>query len=206
MISSLKKITCKPNQNCIQGQKKVKVSVYYEALCPDSKFFISFQLVPVFDKLKDSLIVDLVPYGKAQTFIDDEGKIEFRCQHEHVECAANKIHACVINQVEDAESQLKYIACMIANNIVPDSAGEECGKELNIDFAPIRKCAVEQQGSLLLKKYGERTHALIPKLRFVPTIELNGSQDFETQAAILKNLFKAVCEVFHTKPSKCVDV
>lgn len=46
--------------------EKVKVSVYYEALCPDSKFFITYQLVPVFGELKDFLIIDLVPYGKAE--------------------------------------------------------------------------------------------------------------------------------------------
>lgn len=50
--------------------EKVKVTVYYEALCPDSKFFMTYQLVPVFEKLKDSLLLDLVPYGKAEVSID----------------------------------------------------------------------------------------------------------------------------------------
>lgn len=53
--------------------EKVKVTVYYEALCPDSKFFITYQLVPVFEKLKDSLLLDLVPYGKAEVSIDNVG-------------------------------------------------------------------------------------------------------------------------------------
>lgn len=45
---------------------KVKVSVYYEALCPDSKFFIKYQLLPVYEEFQDNIILDLVPYGKAQ--------------------------------------------------------------------------------------------------------------------------------------------
>lgn len=79
----------------------------------------------------------------------------------------------------------------------------QCGREQDVDFAPIRKCAIEQQGSLLLKKHGDRTHALSPKVKFIPTIELNDSQSFETQAVILKNLWGTVCSIFHDKPSKC---
>lgn len=186
--------------------EKVKISVYYEALCPDSKFFITYQLVPVFEDLKDFLIVDLIPYGKAQTIIDDTGKIEFRCQHDHIECFANKIHSCVIDQVRDPDKQLKYIACMITDNMIPEDAGERCGRKLNIDFAPISKCAIEQKGSILLKKFGERTHALNPKVRFIPTIQLNDSQSFESQAAILKDLLKAVCKVYRDKPDRCNSV
>ncbi|KAF7287015.1 GILT-like protein 1 [Rhynchophorus ferrugineus] len=183
--------------------EKVKISVYYEALCPDSKFFITYQLVPVFDKLKDFLIIDLVPYGKAQTMVDDNGKINFICQHDHIECFANKIHACVIDQIKDPEKQLKYIACMITDNMIPEDASERCGREQNIDFTPINKCAVEQKGSILLKKFGERTHSLSPRITFIPTIELNESQTFEPQAAILKDLLKAVCKVYQSKPNGC---
>lgn len=45
---------------------KVKVRVYYEALCPDSKFFFAKHLGPVTEKLLDFLDITLIPYGKAQ--------------------------------------------------------------------------------------------------------------------------------------------
>lgn len=50
-------------------QDKVKVRVYYEALCPDSKHFFIKNLTPVTAKLFDFLDVTLVPYGKATVSI-----------------------------------------------------------------------------------------------------------------------------------------
>lgn len=46
-------------------RKALIVTVYYEALCSDSRNFILKQLVPTFEKLSDFIDVDLVPYGKA---------------------------------------------------------------------------------------------------------------------------------------------
>ncbi len=46
-------------------QANVKVSVYYECRCPDSKDFIMDQLLPVYAVHKRSIDVDFVPYGKA---------------------------------------------------------------------------------------------------------------------------------------------
>ena len=46
----------------------VKVSLYYESLCPGCRQFIHTQLYPTFQKLSSSgiLEVELVPYGNAQ--------------------------------------------------------------------------------------------------------------------------------------------
>lgn len=49
-----------------ESRRTVTVSVYYEALCSDSRFFILKQLVPTFDAIPEVINLDLVPYGKAQ--------------------------------------------------------------------------------------------------------------------------------------------
>ncbi|XP_057655434.1 GILT-like protein 1 [Diorhabda carinulata] len=186
----------------IEDIGKVTVSVHYEALCPDSKFFISHQLLPTYRDLTKFISLDLIPYGKAQT-IENDNEIEFHCQHDAIECFANKIHACVIEKINEPLVQLEYITCMIKDNHIPDEAGEKCGRSLNLDYSPISECASNAEGSKLLKKHGERTNSLNPPVKFIPTIELNGSQNLVSQPQILKDLKSALCTVLNYKPSKC---
>lgn len=48
------------------NKSRVMVSVYYEALCPDSRSFFVRHLLPVFEKMSSGLEVELIPYGKAE--------------------------------------------------------------------------------------------------------------------------------------------
>lgn len=48
------------------GEDSLKVGVYFESLCPDSKAFITTQLHPTFGKLGKYLNVDFYPYGNAE--------------------------------------------------------------------------------------------------------------------------------------------
>ncbi|CAH1970013.1 unnamed protein product [Acanthoscelides obtectus] len=182
--------------------ERVRVEVYYEALCPDSKYFIIYQLLTVFEEFQNHIILDLIPYGKAETLVVD-GKLQFHCQHGETECYANKIHACVIDHVNNPVKQLKYIACMIKDNMIPDVAGEKCGQEQGIDFKPISQCAKGDKGTQFLKFFGEKTHSLNPPVRFIPTILLNGSQTVVPQSTVLKDFLKAICSVLKFKPKLC---
>lgn len=62
---------------------------------------------------------------------------------------------------------------------------------MKIDPEPITFCAAHEQGSVLLKKYGDDTSIVKPT--FIPTITINGSKD--NQAAILKNFLLEVCKL-----------
>lgn len=44
----------------------VIVTVFYEALCPDSRSFFTKQLLPTFEKIPHLMQINLVPYGKAK--------------------------------------------------------------------------------------------------------------------------------------------
>lgn len=181
---------------------KVTVTVYYEALCPDSRSFIVHQVLPVYLALPGYLNLELVPYGKAKT-IEVNKNLGFRCQHGTVECIANKIHSCAIELTNDDQLlQIQYIACMIANNAVPHSIAAECATDLGIDYKSISSCADGLEGSLFLKKNGRRTHALHPAVTFIPTVELNGVQNKE----VLHNLAVEVCNFLEMEHSECVNL
>ena len=44
---------------------KLQVEVYYEVLCPDSRYFILHQLIPAWERVGDIMDIHFVPYGKA---------------------------------------------------------------------------------------------------------------------------------------------
>jgi len=43
----------------------VRLEVYYEVLCPDSRYFFLYQLYPAWQLLGDIMEVHLKPFGKA---------------------------------------------------------------------------------------------------------------------------------------------
>lgn len=48
----------------------VNVDVYYESLCPDSIYFITKELGPIYDQLKSVLKINLYPFGKASVSVN----------------------------------------------------------------------------------------------------------------------------------------
>lgn len=172
----------------------VVVGVYYEALCPDSKHFVIKQLQTTYNKAPYLINIELIPYGKASTSTNSDGSLSFQCQHGSVECDANIIHACTIETITDPELRLNAIACMIKDNIKPLDALKTCLENQPSEHTEkIIKCFGSPHGAELLKVYGEETDALRPKMSFVPTVTLDGMQNY--QGAILKDLFSEVCKV-----------
>ncbi|XP_063972838.1 gamma-interferon-inducible lysosomal thiol reductase-like [Diachasmimorpha longicaudata] len=180
--------------------EKVKITVYYEALCPDSRSFVVRQVVPTYQKIPDNVVVQMVPYGKATTIPGPNG-YTFNCQHGPRECEANTIHACAIDVIKDPDVQLKFLACMIERNIWPQNITRTCADRFHVDAEPIFKCYKSPRGAELLAKYGEMTHALPPPLKFIPTITLDN--DIGNQIEILKDLLRAVCKRFKHVPDGC---
>jgi len=89
--------------------ESVKMTVYYESLCPDSQYFIATQLHPVWELFgSEELNLIFNPFGKAN-FTEWDSSWNFTCQHGPRECEGNKIQSCVLNQVTDAYSNCQNV-------------------------------------------------------------------------------------------------
>lgn len=102
-------------------------------------------------------------------------------------------HACTVEAVQEQSVLLDMISCMIANNFNPKEALISCAQSNRFDYDGILKCFNSPHGAELLKLHGEATDALRPRVSFIPTVTLDGSQG--RQASILKDLFGEVCKV-----------
>ena len=54
---------------------RLVVDVYYECLCPDSRYFVLHQLLPAFQKVGSLMTIHMWPYGKATTEKTDTGGV-----------------------------------------------------------------------------------------------------------------------------------
>lgn len=182
--------------------KRIRVDVYYECLCPDSRYFLLQHLVPAFNKLGSALDIRLWPYGKAETSENPMGGYSFSCQHGDRECEGNTYHTCAAHLLRDQAEFMPLVACMIDDNMQPQRAAHQCLESVGsglLQWERLRHCAEPgaAQGQHLLAEAGKRTHALVPKVSFIPTIEIEGSQ--RDQKKILKNFLGEVCKVYEAK-------
>lgn len=187
--------------------ERLQVEVYYEVLCPDSRYFILHQLFPAWERVGDIMDIRFVPYGKASHRLSGEGEglYNFKCQHGPAECQGNMVHACATQVVQSPSTVLKYIKCMIGDNYSPLEAGQRCANTVGISWEEVEKCVEGKEGHGLLAKFGDMTHNLQPRVSFIPTIQVDGKQD--GQKDMLKNFTKELCRQFKgPKPANCLEI
>jgi len=187
----------------------VKITVYYEAMCPDSIRFVAKQLGPTFKTLGQYMDIVLKPFGKANFTAHinhgHRGGWDFTCQHGDAECVGNMMQACILNQVSDPEEYVPLISCIMAADF-PLTAAEKCLHKLGITTTKpdtVKKCATSAEGQNLHHEIGVETHALQPPLTYVPWIIFNDKfieSDFEDAQKDLKGL---LCKKYLSGNQKC---
>ncbi|CAG9769472.1 unnamed protein product [Ceutorhynchus assimilis] len=179
----------------------VKISVYYECLCPDSIAFIRDQLHPNYQTFGDKLIkLELIPYGFAKEHIEN-GTKTFTCQHGPKECYGNEVHGCVINEVSIDKSE-NFIFC--AENGTPPSSKDilkSCAEQQEISWASLQKCALSEQGADIMSKNGKKTKELNPT--FIPTIVFNDVLNIDDTNKSITDLKSVICKYLENKPEQC---
>ncbi|XP_032526058.2 gamma-interferon-inducible lysosomal thiol reductase-like [Danaus plexippus] len=184
---------------------KVKIAVYYESLCPDSKKFITSQLAPVWRDFRGQVKVKMVPYGKA-THDKVNGKWQFICHHGPDECYGNKLQSCILKDrtLQDTD-KMELIICLMGQEH-PDKAIDTCLGQVKreAESAKLKKCASGAQGDALLASYGDKTDVVQRPLSFVPTVVINEKFDQAVQDEAVSDLKAVVCRVAATKPALCL--
>ncbi|CAK1554467.1 unnamed protein product [Leptosia nina] len=187
-----------------KDDNKVKIAVYYESLCPDSKRFITTQLAPVWRDFRGAVKVKMVPYGKS-THDKVNGKWQFLCHHGADECYGNKLQACILKDkgLVDTE-KMEMIICLM-NQPNPDKSLDTCLDQVKrqAESDKLKKCAAGEQGDNLLAAYGDKTDTVQRPLSFVPTVIINEKFDQAIQDEAFKDLKAVVCRVSTNKPATC---
>ncbi|XP_050728323.1 gamma-interferon-inducible lysosomal thiol reductase-like isoform X2 [Eriocheir sinensis] len=180
----------------------VKVSVYYETLCPDSRNFFTEQLYPVYQDLKDIMTLDINTYGKATDFPSGDSYV-FVCQHGHAECVGNMMITCAKNLTQDEEVFMAFSNCVMAE-FTAAAAGPQCAEQTGVNFAPVEECYNSVEGHRLLHEVGVKQNALEIALYWVPWILIDDVfTDAQLEAAQL-DLRKVVCDAYTgERPAAC---
>ncbi|XP_074599995.1 gamma-interferon-inducible lysosomal thiol reductase-like [Brevipalpus obovatus] len=204
-------------------QSKLKLGVFYETLCPDSKNFIVKQLWPAYNSFGSHFDIDLVPFGNAN-YTSSNGKLNFTCEHGPPECAANMMQACAKDVMPNFDEFFKLVHCMekdpephetsyqMKRKVTEPGHKEnflsqyscQCGQSKNISLTEVNRCLGDGRGDQQLKKMGDLTKALNPKATSIPWLTLNGAYDSAFQTEALVDLKSALCKKFQgTKPTGC---
>ncbi|XP_012545939.1 lysosomal thiol reductase IP30 isoform X1 [Bombyx mori] len=183
---------------------KVKIAVYYESLCPDSKKFITTQLAPVWRDFRGLVKVKMVPYGKS-THDKVDGKWSFICHHGADECYGNKVQACVLKDRNLQDTEKMEIVICLMNQTSPDKSLDTCLTQVDkmSESDKLKRCASSEQGDNLLASYGDKTDAVMRPLAFVPTVIINEKYDKDVETQAFENLKAVVCRVATPQPSIC---
>ncbi|XP_073997426.1 GILT-like protein 1 [Rhodnius prolixus] len=180
---------------CNEEETIVRVTVFYECLCPDSREFFQKQLLPTIMKMPENITTELIPYGKASTeIVENNSSYRFHCQHGPSECEGNKLHGCIVHLVEDNLKLVRIISCMF-NEYGRDAEiiGKECIEMYNIDWIRIKSCADNGVGDQLLKENGEITERILVQTTFIPTILLN--RKLYNQQEVLYNFEEMILNI-----------
>ncbi|SPP81222.1 GILT-like protein 3 [Drosophila guanche] len=176
--------------------QRLLLAIHYEALCPDSVYFIRRRL---HDALLDNdwwqyTELKLYPFGKAGFYNNTATKeMQVFCQHGWEECELNALHGCILETLEIKEA-FKLIYCMMraySNQL------DKCSTHLGLDVSAARKCKQTRNTPEILAPYGKETLKL--GLSFVPTIVFENVFEPYEQSSIRYNFEGHFCSQYERK-------
>ncbi|CAH1099188.1 unnamed protein product [Psylliodes chrysocephalus] len=190
-------------------ESRLRVVLYYEGLCPFCHEFILEQLYPGYQQLEDSILVDLVPFGKSSATKTDDGW-QWECQHGPLECYINKVDACLISLTPTQSQLLSFVNCHSKNTSMELTFDEteyiikQCAEDNKLSYDDINTCVKDGRADTLLLALQDRQSKLHPPLQYVPNIRFNDVYNPQLEDIANEDFVYAVCSLLNgTKPSAC---
>ncbi|XP_030541905.2 LOW QUALITY PROTEIN: gamma-interferon-responsive lysosomal thiol protein [Rhodamnia argentea] len=184
-----------------QSDRRVALSLYYEALCPYCANFIVNSLSKVFDTGLISIVdLRLIPWGNG--WISPDGSLS--CQHGPDECLLNAIEACAITIYPDVTRHFRFINC-VEQLTLQGRHGEwsKCLGTTGLGNAPV-DCYNRGYGNKLERRNAQETARLNPPHKFVPWVLVNNRPLQEE----FPNFVSYVCKAYRGAhvPAACKSI
>ncbi|EDV43978.1 uncharacterized protein Dana_GF16248 [Drosophila ananassae] len=175
---------------------KLLLAIHYEALCPDSMYFIRRRLYDALNSYNWWPYTDLklYPFGKAGFYNNTAtGEMQVFCQHGEEECELNALHACII-ETFDTQKAFKLIYCMLRSY---SNQLDKCSSQLGLDVSKARECKASRKTADILAPYGKETLKL--GISFVPSIVFENDFNPYEQSSIRYNFERYFCKEYLKK-------
>ncbi|CEF69875.1 Gamma-interferon-inducible lysosomal thiol reductase [Strongyloides ratti] len=164
----------------------LKITLLYEALCPDCQEFILGPLHDVYTHFENYIDLELVPFGNAKY---DEKTKKITCQHGEEECKVNKYEGCAINFLPKPFHFIFCLESKLEKGYDLKKAAPTCLEYVKADVHAIdliTHCFNGEQGNKFQLAYFKRTleaypdeHEHVPWLYF-NDISLHSAQIYQS--------------------------
>lgn len=187
--------TLEDNLSQLQSTQKLNMSIYYEGLCPDSRYFITKVFYPNYKPFSESLNLHFIPFGKAS--IREDGS-KYQCQHGNEECIRNIIQGCALDALNPGVDQVEFVFCAMANTALQGQ--KECTFQSGLSWEYIQNCMNGFRGLDLTLQAQYDTRTSTDGLKFVPTIVFNNKFVQQDQDEAFENPTAVICKYLANHP------
>jgi len=184
--------------------RKVRVRVYVEALCINSKRFINDQLFPAFRLLGPGVMdVEVVVFGNAKLDLNSK---TVDCQHGPAKCDANVYEQCAVSIFHHPSRYLPFFVCLFRDLTMGHrdenygaSTFAECARESALNFDSIKACHSDPDHAWELQK---NASIITPSEHdHVPWVTIDGHIFDDSNGDFLQEVCKAYSSSGHSHPA-----
>ncbi|XP_038214287.1 GILT-like protein F37H8.5 [Zerene cesonia] len=166
----------------------IKMQIGTTARCPDAYRFMK-HLVPVYEKYKQFLDIEFVPWGRSSR--GENGQLS--CQFGVSGCWANRFHRCVLHLLDgNQDAAVKFMQCEFSDTFPGFSGSYFCATQVGLRLIEVDNCMATTGDAL----EGPAEAATVEPLRiinFIPFIVFNGDIDRHISTQARNRLESVIC-------------